>query len=215
MRPDSEIMKYLNSLLVAVLSVLSLNGQDFKKVANPEAVYRQLSEASEQVRSIQADFKEERWVSYLKEPQHSSGMFYYLKKDKLRWEQVIPSSYIILINENELKVSEKGTEKNMQSAKRVAMGIRDLMLTMVNGDFQQAKGFTKECLQTTDSYVIVLKPTDKRLRQLYESIQLQFSKNTLTLKQLTFFGKGGDRQIMTFLNEKLNSPVDRTLFVTF
>ena len=40
-----------------------------------------------------------------------------------------------------------------------------------------------------------------------------FPKNTLRLKELSFFEKNGDKSVMNFSNEKLNQPIDDGLFV--
>lgn len=189
--------------------------QEFKKVLQPEPVYAELKKSSEKVNSIQADFTEVRHASYLKEPQKSSGRFFYEKKDKMRWEQQAPGSYIILIDGNNLRISEEGREKSVKAAGNMSGMIREMLLMMVNGDYQSNKGFEKELLQNTSSYLIVMTPVERRLRQRYDKLEMQFSKNSMGLKQLTFFEKGGDRQVMTFLNEKVNTSVDPALFKQF
>lgn len=191
------------------------NAQDYRKVTQPEQVYAALKQRSEKVNTIQADFIETRYVSYLKAPQKSSGKFYFEKKDRMRWEQTDPGSYIIMIDGSSLRVSEGGKEKNIRSASHMTGMIRDMLLMIVRGDYQSGREFERELLQNADGYRMVMRPVEKRLKQRYEKLELQFSKSTMGLEELVFFEKGGDRQVLTFRNEKINIPFDPSFFTRF
>ncbi len=202
-------------LWVAMLYPAISNAQDYRKVARPDQVYAALKQRSEKVNTIQADFTEIRHVSYLKAPQKSSGRFYFEKKDRMRWEQTDPGRYVIMIDGSSLRVSEGGKEKNIRSAGHMTGMIRDMLLMIVRGDYQSGREFEKELLQNADRYRIVMTPVEKRLKQRYDRLEMQFSKSTMGLEELTFFEKGGDRQVLTFRNEKINTPFDPSLFTQF
>lgn len=186
--------------------------QSFKPVANPEKVLAELRKTSQATTSIQASFTEEKYLAVLKEPEKSSGLFYYQQKDKMRWEQRTPSKYIILINGDKLRVQEGNKEKNVGQAGRMAAQIKELMIGLVNGDFQQNKGFSSAVLEDGDQYQIVLTPVNRRLKNIYSKIAMNFSKSSLRLKELSFFEKGGDKSMMKFHQEKFNQPIAETLF---
>ncbi len=203
-------------LWVAMLFYPAVSGaQDYRKVDQPDRVYAALKQRSDKVNTIQADFTEIRHVSYLKSPQKSSGKFYFEKKDRMRWEQTDPGSYVIMIDGSSLRVSEGGKEKNIRSAGNMTGMIRDMLLMIVRGDYQSGREFEKELLQNADGYRIVMKPVEKRLKQRYDRLEMQFSKSTMGLEELVFFEKGGDRQVLTFRNEKINIPFDPSLFTQF
>lgn len=187
--------------------------QDFKPAGNPDKILADLRKSSQSTTSIQADFKEEKYLSFLKEPEKSSGVFYFKKDDRMRWEQQTPFKYIILINGDKLRVQDGSKEKNVGAAGRMAGQIKQVMLGLVNGDFQQSKAFTQVCMESTDQYLVVLTPTNKRMRNVYAKINLVFPKNTLRLKELTFFEKGGDKSVMRFQNEKFNQPIAESVFL--
>jgi len=86
------------------------------------------------------------------------------------------------------------------------------MLGLVNGEFQESKAFTQVCMESSDQYMVVLTPTNKRMRSVYSKINLVFSKSNLRLKELTFFEKGGDKSVMKFQNEKFNQPIAESVF---
>jgi outer membrane lipoprotein-sorting protein len=188
------------------------NAQSFKPAANPEKVLAELRKTSQTTTSIQASFTEEKYLAVLKEPENSSGSFYYQQKDKMRWEQKTPSKYIILINGDKLRVQEGSKEKNVGQAGRMAAQIKELMIGLVNGDFQQNKGFSSAVLEDGDEYQIVLTPVNRRLKNIYAKIAMNFSKSSMRLKELSFFEKGGDKSIMKFQQEKFNQPIAENLF---
>ncbi|MBE9464073.1 outer membrane lipoprotein carrier protein LolA [Dyadobacter subterraneus] len=198
--------------LIFSLLATTLFAQDFKPAANPDKILADLRKSSLATSSIQADFKEEKHLSFLKEPEKSSGVFYYKKEDQMRWEQQTPFKYVILINGEKLRVLDAGKEKNVGSAGKMAGQIKQVMLGLVNGDFQQSKAFTQVCMENADYYQITLTPTNKRMRNVYAKINLLFPRSTLRLKELTFFEKGGDKSVMKFQNEKFNQSIPETVF---
>jgi outer membrane lipoprotein-sorting protein len=203
----------LDIALLACLISTSVFAQSFKPVENPDKVLAGLRKTSQGTSSIQASFSEEKHLAVLKEAEHSSGTFYYKQKDKMRWEQRTPSSYVILINGDKLRVQEAGKEKSVGQAGKMAAQIKELMIGLVNGDFQQNKAFNLTCLENDEYYSVVLTPVSKRLKNIYSKINLNFSKSSFRLKELTFFEKGGDKSIMKFQNEKFNQPVNDTIFL--
>lgn len=171
-----------------------------------------LRKISQATQSIQADFREEKQVSFLKETKKSSGVFFYQKEDQMRWEQTDPYLYIILINKDKLRVKDGAKEKDMSTANRMAGRIKDMMLGMVNGSFDKNSSFTTSCQENEENYQIVLTPVNKRMKNIYEKINLTFSKKTQRLKELAFFEKNGDKSTMKFFNEKFNQSIDEKLF---
>lgn len=205
-------MYRLFPVLLVCSGFFQLQAQAFRPAAEPDKILQELRKASESTSTIQASFSEEKYLSVLKEPERSSGVFYYKKKDKMRWEQKLPAKYVILISGDNLRIQEGGKEKKVGQAGKMAGQIRELMIGLVNGDFQQNKAFSQSCLENEDQYMIVLTPVNRRLKNIYASVKLVFSKNTMRLKELSFFEKNGDKSIMKFQNEKINQPLNDGLF---
>ena len=90
--------------LIFILSNAFANAQEMKPLANTAEFFNKLKTVSKTTTSIQADFTDEKNLSYLKEPQKSGGVFYYKKDDKIRWEQKQPFQYIIMINGDKIKI---------------------------------------------------------------------------------------------------------------
>jgi outer membrane lipoprotein-sorting protein len=206
------MQKYRMFFLLVIAFQCACFGQAFKAATNPEKIIAELKKSSLATNSIQAEFKEEKHLAILKEPKISSGQFFYKKNDKMRWEQQLPFKYVILINGDRLRVQEAGKEKNVASAGRMAAQVKELLIGLVNGDFQENKGFKQSFLESADSYQVILLPVNKRLKNVYGKIEMVFPKTTLRLKELSFFEKGGDKSVMRFQNEKINQPIVESVF---
>lgn len=209
-------MKHLHRLFwIMLLITTAVSAQNPEPLADSKDFILRLKEQSQQNKTIKADFTEERYMSVLKEPQKSSGIFYYKKDNMLRWEKTAPSSYIFISADNKVKVRESDKVKDVSSVNQVIGRIKDLMLTLVNGNFNDSKQFEPSYFQTAQSYIVKLKPRNKRMSNSFEYIQLSFNKKNMLLDELSFFEKSGDKNVMKFSNQRVNIPLTDTLFTNF
>lgn len=209
-------MKHLHRLFwIMLLITTAVSAQNPEPLADSKDFILRLKEQSQQNKTIKADFTEERYMSVLKEPQKSSGIFYYKKDNMLRWEKTAPSSYIFISADNKVKVRESDKVKDVSSVNQVISRIKDLMLTLVNGNFNDSKQFEPSYFQTAQSYIVKLKPRNKRMSNSFEYIQLSFNKKNMLLDELSFFEKSGDKNVMKFSNQRVNIPLTDTLFTNF
>lgn len=209
-------MKHLHRLFwIMLLITTAVAAQNPEPLTDSKDFILRLKEQSQQNKTIKADFTEERYMSVLKEPQKSSGIFYYKKDNMLRWEKTAPSSYIFISADNKVKVRESDKVKDVSSVNQVISRIKDLMLTLVNGNFNDSKQFEPSYFQTAQSYIVKLKPRNKRMSNSFEYIQLSFNKKNMLLDELSFFEKSGDKNVMKFSNQRVNIPLADTLFTNF
>ncbi|MCE7955195.1 MAG: outer membrane lipoprotein carrier protein LolA [Bacteroidetes bacterium CHB6] len=209
-------MKHMHRLFwIMLLITTAVAAQNPEPLTDSKDFILRLKEQSQQNKTIKADFTEERYMSVLKEPQKSSGIFYYKKDNMLRWEKTAPSSYIFISADNKVKVRESDKVKDVSSVNQVIGRIKDLMLTLVNGNFNDSKQFEPSYFQTAQSYIVKLKPRNKRMSNSFEYIQLSFNKKNMLLDELSFFEKSGDKNVMKFSNQRVNIPLADTLFTNF
>ena len=209
-------MKHLHRLFwIMLLITTAVAAQNPEPLTDSKDFILRLKEQSQQNKTIKADFTEERYMSVLKEPQKSSGIFYYKKDNMLRLEKTAPSSYIFISADNKVKVRESDKVKDVSSVNQVISRIKDLMLTLVNGNFNDSKQFEPSYFQTAQSYIVKLKPRNKRMSNSFEYIQLSFNKKNMLLDELSFFEKSGDKNVMKFSNQRVNIPLADTLFTNF
>jgi len=209
---------YKNSitLLVAFLCLMSVATAQTKTVVKDATNYKtKLKQIAKETSSISASFKQEKIVSFMNEPQLSEGLFYYQQKDKMRWEEQKPNAYILLINAEKIRIKEGGKEKKMGGAAKMMAQINSLMISLINGDIFESKDFTSQYFETSNRFIVELTPKNKKLKSIFNTIELSFDKKTLRLKKLTFNEKSGDKSMMTFFNEKFNQTLKNSLFTNF
>ncbi len=92
--------------------------------------------------------------------------------------------------------------------------INKLMLSLINGQIFDNKEFNGEYFSNETLYIVELTPNNKRLKDIFNTIELTFSKKTTRLTTLTFFEKSGDKSVMKFFNDKFNTSIDQSIFKT-
>ena len=186
--------------------------QNRTALKNTAELKKKLVKQAAETKSIVADFTQEKHVSFMKEPQVSKGKFYYLQHDKMRWEQTTPFNYVLLINNGKVRIKDNGKEKDIKGANKMMGKINKLMLGLINGEIFDNKDFINKYFGTEDSYIVELKPKNKRLQSIFNTIELTFSKKTTRLKSLTFNEKSGDKSVMKFFNDKFNTSIKESVF---
>ena len=104
----------MNKVLLGIFLVLTtfvLSAQNKIPIKNPSELKAKLKQQAKKTSSIIADFKQEKHLSFMKNPQLSEGVFYYEQADKLRWEQNTPFNYVLLINNTDIRIKDNGKEK--------------------------------------------------------------------------------------------------------
>ncbi len=210
-------MKKYSFLIICILAGFfrPAFGQEGQPMADPTDFFNKLRQISSTTKTIKADFTEEKFLSYLKEPAKSTGVFYYKKEKKLRWEKLKPTPYIFLVNGDKAKIKDNNKEKDISSFNEAVGRIKDLIMILVNGEFQDNKLFRPVCYKNDKTYMVKLYPKNRRLAKIFDNIQLTFSMETLRLKEMDFFEKSGDKSTMKFYNDVINVNLEDQLFTNF
>ena len=207
--------KILSLLLILFCLLGATNAQERKVSTNVSEYKTKLIAIAKKTSSISAAFKQIKSVSFMNNPQLSNGIFYYQQANKMRWEQQNPNPYILLINGDKIRIKDGGKEKKLGAANKMMGQINALMISLINGDIFNSKDFTSAYFENSNRFIVELTPKNKKLKSVFNTIELAFDKKTLRLKTLTFNEKSGDKSTMTFFNEKFNQSIANALFTTF
>jgi outer membrane lipoprotein-sorting protein len=201
-------------LLVVCLVVADFgNSQGFVKVEDPSDLIQQYESQTADIKSIKADFTQEKHVSYLTEPVVSNGTFYSSGPDLVRWEQSLPEGYVMLINKEEAFIHEDGRWKHHDLKRNRQFGFMGKMIaSMVSGKVAETDGFQKAYFESDDQVKILLQPVDERIRRYMAEIELVLHKTSFVMDALKMMDRDGNQTILTFSNQEHNVPLDMTLF---
>lgn len=206
-------MKPRMLLTIAFLLTVFTGFAQFNEVENTEEILSQIKAVSSETNSISSDYTETKTMMAFKEPQISKGKFYFQDPDKMRFAQNSPFPYVILVNGESLRISDNGKEKRIPKAGNMAAKANGFLLSLIKGEFDN-KEVEVTCLQSNEFYKLVMVPQQKMMRQVYEEIELLFSKTDLRLDAIFFKETSGDSKTMKFNNQEYNGSIEPSIFNT-
>lgn len=206
-------MKFIITILFANILLFSQTKE--KPLTNSDEFLTQLEKVSNETKTITADFIQTKELALLKEPQITKGKFYYKQNNKMRLQQTSPYNYIMLVNQDAIKIKDDDKEKKYAMNNMYMTSIKNMLMSFVSGKFNESKEFSPSYFQDDTFYIVKLTPKVKRLKKMFNQINLSFNKNTLRLKHLVFLEKSGDKNTMTFNNAIFNKTLEDKLFTQF
>ena len=130
----------------------------------------------------------------------------------MRFQQLSPYPYIILINGESLRISDNGQEKHIPKRGNVAAKVNGFLLSLIQGDFSVTKNGSLTCFESSNTFKLVLVPGEKMLSKVYQEIVLYFDKESVRLEKIFFQETSGDTKTMFFSNQTYNSDILESIF---
>ncbi len=191
---------HLHNLLIAIL-IAAISGA---AVASSSRVT---------VRSVQAEFRQEKYLKILRSPICSSGRFLFQAPDSLRWEYTKPFRSVLLMYRGRIrKFVEHGgrlIEENGMPVDAMQMVLADIG-NWLAGRFTDNDVFTVSRLGNT----VRLVPKQEGMRAVISAIILELGSRPGLLDSVTIQEGGGGITRLVFSHARLNTPIDERLFRT-
>jgi len=208
----NKIQTTFSVIAMLLLVSFSPSKKGYELSKNPKEILARLKNTADKTKTIVADFTEEIFLSAFSRPQISTGKFHYKASDKIRWTQKTPFEYIIMINDELLRIKNDGIEQTNVGSKRMSRKVNEFMLKMVNGDYQDDKNIKTTVYESASKYLLEMTPTSKPMNKIYTKYEMYFSKSNNRLESIIFFQPDGDKKITTFSHQKYNTPIDSSIF---
>lgn len=192
-----------------------LSAQDWKTIEASDPVLTGLKSTLAGMNSIKGDIKQEKSFAFLTDKLVSTGVFLYQKESKLRWEFTDPIDYVILINENSMRLREEGVEKKYKGMNHILRQVKEIILGCIDGSIMSNSNY-KTVFSTDGTNIrIQLQPKEKNLREFIKQIDVEFAKSGSILKKVTLTDPSGDMTDIHFSNVQSNQKIDAALFADF
>jgi len=174
--------------------------------------FEALSKSAQNIKSISADFIQEKHLKILAKPIVSEGRFYFKAPYSIRWEYLSPVKTLTLMNKRGAMVyilSEKKwvIDKTKSDTRGIVM---DEINNWFTGHFQENPAFTPVYKPGVPPSVILTPKED--MKNFISRIVLKLSKTTGMVEQVEIMEGQGNRSKITFKNEKLNVDLPDSLF---
>ena len=203
------------SIFLLAITPLFLSAQDWKTLNSEDAGLVELKSALAKMEAVKGDIKQEKAFAFLTEKLISEGVFYYQKESKLRWEFNEPIEYIILINENSMRLKEEGEEKKYKGMNQILRQVKEIILGCIDGSIMSNSNYKTTFSANGISIRIQLQPKAKNLKEFIQQIDVEFAKSSSVLKTVTLTDPSGDKTEIVFSNVVSNQKVDESFFTDF
>lgn len=194
----------------------SLFAQEYIAVKDIEQVKKKLKATSATIKSIAADFTQEKHLSILQEPTVSNGKFYYKAENKVRWQIITPEPYMVIINGTDMTVVENSKNKKYDTRTNKMYGkIYEVMMGSIKGTLgDDTKKYRQEYFESSTHIMMKLFPLEKMAKKYLEQIQVLFDKKDYDVSSIKMMEPGDDFTEIRFFNKILNGQLDDGLFIT-
>lgn len=208
-------MKTIKAILFFSFCIvyLSLFAQH-KVLDNPQAWLQKIADHTQEISSLQADFKQEKVLSFLENAIVSEGMFSFQQPEQIRWEYQKPYAYVMIMNNGLLTVKDEGDEYSTDlSSNKMFETLNGLIAGSIQGKLlEQEDEFQKSYFQDELNIIIRLIPGSKSLSAYLKQIEIYFDKKDLNVNQLIMMEAGGDYTTIEFFNRLINPKISEDVF---
>ncbi|MBQ6578742.1 MAG: outer membrane lipoprotein carrier protein LolA [Bacteroidales bacterium] len=206
MRISRFIYTALVPAFMAVAFSFTMKGQ------NADAVISRINAKAATIKTIEADFTQEKDLSILNDKMVSKGKMYY-DKGMLRWEYTSPYSYLFIMNgEKVLLQSSTSTTTGDVASNRIYRMIARIMVDTITGKSLDGGGdFAVKMETSSKGNVAVLTPLKREIKSMFKEVRLHFDDSDCVSKIELVEGTG-DKTVISLSGVKYNAPVSASLF---
>jgi outer membrane lipoprotein-sorting protein len=210
-------MKSVYYFIFALFFSFQLHAQvaGYLPVKDIASFKEKFSAASQKINSIESDFSQTKNLAMLKEKMISKGKFYYKRANKVRIEYTKPYSYLMVLNNNDMKVKDEHKTSNYNTrSNKMMQSINSIMLDCMRGTVYNNKEFLTSVFESNKEYLLVMMPSTSVMKKMFSKIEVYLDKSDYNVVRLNMIENGGDNSMMSFTNRTMNKIMDDALFST-
>ncbi len=169
--------------------------------------------AAPAIRSVQAEFSQEKRMKILVRPLRSSGTFAFQAPGSLRWEYLQPLHSLLLMHAGRMSkwVELKGklSQENSVGLDAMQLVLQD-MGNWLDGRFADNPQFT---VQHLDARRVVLRPRSEGMRSVIDRIELQMGEEAGVVEEVSIYEGVDTSTHLYFHHIRLNQEIPEKRFV--
>ena len=186
-------MTYMKILLLLMFcTVLPMQAQQMKKLTDLKDFEARLLQEAKNIESIESNFTQIKYLDVFDEKITSKGTFYYKKSNKICMDYAQPMNYLIVINNNQLKIVSDGKKSIMDLHSNKMMNqMQDMLTACMVGDLSNmSPGYALEYFEDAHYYLIQIKPLSKAIDKKDRSVhKLRLSETATNYTEYEFSDK--------------------------
>lgn len=201
-------------LLLLSCTVLPMQAQQMKKLTDLKDFEARLLQEAKKIESIESSFTQIKYLDVFDEKITSKGMFYYRKSNKICMDYAQPMNYLIVINNNKLKIVSDGKKSITDlSSNKMMNQMQDMLTACMVGDLSQmSSDYAREYFEDARYYLVTIKPTNKAVKAYIDNIRIYLDKKDMSVHKLRLSETAANYTEYEFSNKKFNSLKDDAKF---
>lgn len=202
--------------LILILSVSAIQDEEsnFTPLKNIDNYKNLLKEFSDNTKSIQSDFIQEKHLSMLDEMIISKGSFSFKKENSVRWEYRVPIQYTIVIHDGKFSIRDGEQVSSYDvNSNFLFRQINTIIVSMVSGIIPGSEEFEIHYYENPKQFELRLIPVQLEVAEMLKSIRIFQAKNDLTVKKVIITESNEDFTVLDFENTRINIDIPREIFL--
>ena len=209
-------MKISITTIIFIVITKMVFSQSYRSATPDEQTQleKNITTASEQLKTLRADFVQRQTISILVDELLSEGKLLFKQPDKLCWEYVKPYQYRFMINGNKVMI-DSGPNKDIidVNSSKIFSEISKIIISGINGSgIFDDRRFTAKFNVGAIDYQVELTPRQREMRQMFSSITITFSQNDYSVNTVELKQVSGDITHITMKNKQINIVLDDEIF---
>ena len=207
MRTYLTLHRYLCILVWAILLLIlptSVSADSFDQLRNDSA----------NIKTIQANFVQKKYMKILNKPLVSEGRFYYVAPDSFRWEYLKPLRSVIIVYKGDTRRYTVSGGKMIEDKSGGAQAMKIVLNEVtgwMSGKFDQNPSFTATLKEGTNT-VITMIPVGKSMGGMIEKIEITISQKATTVKSVKIIESANASTRIDFTNVEINKAISSSVF---
>jgi outer membrane lipoprotein-sorting protein len=183
--------------------------------AGKAGAFARISKTVSGVKTIAGAFRQERRLAMLARPAVSTGRFYCMKPDKIRWELINPEPSGFLVN-GDLAKQWKGKEGPSDAFETkqnpLIKLIVDQIFAWTTGDLKWLEQRYSINVVQDDPIILKLVPRSSKEKKYIDHLRISFEAGTNYVHVVNILEKGGDSTWIEFFDLVINGQLQQGLF---
>jgi outer membrane lipoprotein-sorting protein len=191
------------------------SAEKFTAVEDEKVFRLQYKNVAETVKTLEADFVQEKEITLLTNKLRSTGRMIFGNDNRLKIEYFKPNAFIFVMDNGKIiiKDGERDASSIIVKNNKLFKQISQITIYAINGKIFDSNDFTLTVMENKDSYLIILVPKSKELRDYYKKLDLYINKETFMIEKTVMKETSGDETVMSFKNIKTNNAISDKAFV--
>jgi outer membrane lipoprotein carrier protein len=206
--------KYLALILLLSTLLGVAQSRTMLKTEEIDKITQFLNTATQNITSIQADFNQEKAISFMEDKLMAQGKFWFSSPDKIRWEYLKPYPYLVIMNNGKMSVTDETDSYSMDMrSNQIFQQMNALITASIQGQLLTNKlDYTKEYFSEKEFYVVCFYPKNQQMKDYLTAIELYFSKDNGKVSALKMLEAAGDYTFIRFFNRIENIKMEASVF---